>query len=132
MKLTKTNVKNIRKEKDSNLTKYVINYILERWDDYDDKHNIFKDVLNHGCSTGIVSSLIYLSDTSAFYKKYLKDINDWVVNAIDNYGCDFKDLFLNWDKSDPLAQDCYNQQLLAWFGFEEEMRDIYDYYFMEE
>ena len=29
-----------------------------------------------------------------------------------------------WDKEDPLAQDDYNQNLLAWFGFEETLRNI--------
>ena len=35
------------------------------------------------------------------------------------------DLFGNkWDKEDPLAQDTYNQSLLAWFGFEETLTNI--------
>ncbi len=29
-----------------------------------------------------------------------------------------------WDKEDPLAQECHNQNLLAWFGFEETLRNI--------
>ena len=29
-----------------------------------------------------------------------------------------------WDKEDPLAQDDFNQNLLAWFGFEETLRNI--------
>ena len=29
-----------------------------------------------------------------------------------------------WNKEDPLAQDDYNQNLLAWFGFEETLRNI--------
>ena len=29
-----------------------------------------------------------------------------------------------WDKEDPLAQDICNQNLLAWFGFEETLRKI--------
>ena len=35
------------------------------------------------------------------------------------------DLFGNkWDKEDMLAIDIYNQNLLAWFGFEETLRRI--------
>ena len=29
-----------------------------------------------------------------------------------------------WDIEDPLAQDTHNQNLLAWFGFEETLRAI--------
>ena len=29
-----------------------------------------------------------------------------------------------WDKEDPPAQDDFNQNLLAWFGFEETLRNI--------
>ena len=29
-----------------------------------------------------------------------------------------------WDKEDPLAQTTCNQNLLAWFGFEETLRNI--------
>lgn len=29
-----------------------------------------------------------------------------------------------WDSEDPLATDTYNQNLLAWFGFEETLRII--------
>ena len=29
-----------------------------------------------------------------------------------------------WDNEDPLAIDYYNQNLLAWFGFEETMRNL--------
>ena len=30
----------------------------------------------------------------------------------------------SWDKEDPLAIDIHNQNLLAWFGFEEALRNI--------
>ena len=29
-----------------------------------------------------------------------------------------------WDKEDPLAAEDFNQNLLAWFGFEETLRKI--------
>lgn len=29
-----------------------------------------------------------------------------------------------WDKEDPLSNDYTNQNLLAWFGFEETLRNI--------
>ena len=36
-----------------------------------------------------------------------------------------KELFgSKWDNEDPLAIEDYNQNLLAWFGFEETLRNI--------
>lgn len=37
MKLTLPNVKAIKRESDNPLTKYVCNYVINRWGDYDDK-----------------------------------------------------------------------------------------------
>ena len=45
MKLTLSNVKAIKKQTDSPLTKRVCNYVISRWSDYSDKKNIFTDVL---------------------------------------------------------------------------------------
>ena len=59
MKLTLTNIKTIKRESNSPLTKRVCNYIIGEWSDYDDKTNIFKDVLYHGCQSGVVGFLIY-------------------------------------------------------------------------
>ena len=97
MKLTLANVKEIKRNSSSPLTKRVCNYVIGEWSDYSDKKDIFTDVLYHGCQSGIVGELIYYTDTVRFYKQY---------------------------RQDPLAQDTYNQNLLAWFGFEETLRNI--------
>lgn len=126
MKLTITNIKAIKRNSDNPLTKYVCNYIINEWHDYDDKVNIFKDVLYHGCQSGIVSELIYYSDTVAFYKKYRNEINTLLYELMDGTGLhSLTDLFgKNFDAEDPLALDTHNQNLLAWFGFEETLRII--------
>lgn len=46
MKLTKTNIKEIKRNGNS-LEKYVCDYILGQWDNYDDKTNIFENVLRY-------------------------------------------------------------------------------------
>lgn len=126
MKLTLTNVKSIKRESDNPLTKYVCNYIVNEWHDYDDKTNIFKDVLYHGCQSGIVGALIWYSQTTAFYKKYREQINELLSETMIGTGIyNLSDLFgERWDSEDPLATDTYNQNLLAWFGFEETLRII--------
>ena len=125
MKLTKTNIKEIKRNGNS-LEKYVCDYILDEWDNYDDKANIFEDVLRYGCQSGVVGSLIYYSDTVAFYKKHRDEINGILQETMSEYGCyDPPAIFGDrWDKEDPLAIDDFNQNLLAWFGFEETMRKI--------
>ena len=126
MKLTLTNIKELKRSSDSPLTKRVCNYVISRWSDYTDKKDIFTDVLNHGCQSGIVSELIYYTDTVRFYKQYKEEINGLLYDAMNGTGLySPSELFgSKWDKEDPLAQDTYNQNLLAWFGFEETLRNI--------
>ena len=121
MKLTLSNVKEIKRNSDSPLTKRVCNYVIGRWSDYNDKKYIFTDVLNNGCCSGVVSELIYYYDTVRFYKQYRQEINEMLYNIMNETGLYApSELFGDkWDKEDPLAQDDFNQNLLAWFGFEE-------------
>ena len=126
MKLTLSNVKKIKRNSDSPLTKRVCNYVIGRWGDYNDKKYIFTDVLHNGCCSGVVSELIYYYDTVRFYKQYRQEINEMLYNIMNETGLYApSELFGDkWDKEDPLAQDDFNQNLLAWFGFEETLRNI--------
>ena len=126
MKLTLSNVKEIKRNSDSPLTKRVCNYVIGRWGDYNDKKYIFTDVLHNGCRSGVVSELIYYYDTVRFYKQYRQEINEMLYNIMNETGLYApSELFGDkWDKEDPLAQDDFNQNLLAWFGFEETLRNI--------
>ena len=64
--------------------------------------------------------------TKTYYAKHKTEINDLLHEALWSCGTNNpKDLFGDkWDVEDPLALDTYNQNLLAWFGFEETMRKI--------
>lgn len=126
MKLTLSNIKAIKRDTESRLTKRVCNYVISHWGDYDQKVNIFTDVLCHGCQSGIVSELIYYSDTIRFYKQYRQEINELLYDTMNETGDHSPSSLFDdrWDKEDPLAQDTHNQNLLAWFGFEETLRNI--------
>ena len=130
MKLTLANIKELKRNSDSPLTKRVCNYVIGRWGDYNDKKYIFTDVLHNGCCSGVVSELIYYYDTVRFYKQYRQEINEMLYNIMNETGLYApSELFGDkWDKEDPLAQDDsqddFNQNLLAWFGFEETLRNI--------
>ncbi|MBQ0099721.1 MAG: hypothetical protein KBS91_04165 [Firmicutes bacterium] len=128
MKLTKTNLRKMKAQEPKNaVMRYVIDYVLEKYDDYDDKKKIFTDVLEHGCVSGIVGGLIYYSDTTKFYDKHAREINEMVRNEISDCGFNSpKDLFGDkWDENDPFVEDIENKNLLSWFGFECKMRDLY-------
>ena len=56
MKLTLTNVKELKRNSSSPLFKRVCNYVISRWHDYDDKVYTFTDVLYQGCQSGIVGA----------------------------------------------------------------------------
>lgn len=126
MKLTKQNIEQIRSNTTSELMKDVIDYVLDEWDNCGDKKRIFTDVIEHGCQSGFVGYLVYYSQTTAYYEKHKEEINNLLYNAMDKCGIyDPSELFGDkWDREDPLAIDVTNQNLLAWFGFEETMRSF--------
>lgn len=126
MKLNLTNVKRIKSETNNKLTKHVCDWVVGRWGDYDNKKSIFSEVLNYGCQSGIVGELIYYSDTLRFYKRYRDEINELLYDCFNEMGVySPADLFgKKWDKEDMLALETNNQNLLAWFGFEETLRNI--------
>lgn len=123
MNITLERINELKAGTQDELKKEVLDYIIERWDDYDNKNAIFEDVLNHGCASGIVSSLIYYNDTHAFYEKHKKAISNLLYElGINDLAETFKE---QWDEDDPLILDAQNQTLLAWFDFEETLRNIY-------
>ena len=90
--------------------------------------DFIKDVLSDGCISGTVSELVYYSDTIAFYQKHKKDIQRLVAEMMREYGTDsMRGLFdNNFDTKDPFCEGVENQNLLAWFGFEEALKTLAD------
>ena len=125
MKLTLTNLRSIKRNA-THLEKRVCNYVINEWGNYDDKKNIFIDVLNYGCQSGMVGFLIWYSDTVRFYKQYKSEIDELLYNTMYETGIySLPELFgKKWDEEDPLGNSDFNMNLLAWFGFEETLRKI--------
>ena len=121
-KLTLENVRKIKNETNSKLTKYVCDYIIKRWDDYDDKKDIFLDVMKFGCESGVCRDLVFHEQTKRFYETYKHEINNLLWKSDFN---NLADLFGDkWNPYDPLALEEDNENLLAWFGFEETITNI--------
>lgn len=85
--------------------------------------SVIKDLFYGGCQSGMIGELIYYHDTVEFYKRHAKEIDAMLRDLCNDCGCFPSQLFGDkWDNDDPLARDIYNQNLLAWFGFEETAR----------
>ncbi len=122
LKLTLENIEKIKNGSDNKLVKWVCDYVLRKWNSFDDKKNIFLDVISNGCKSGACSDLVYYEQAIRFYKTYKHEINELIYKSdYDN----LSELFgSDWDNYDPLALDENNQNLLAWFGFEETLTNI--------
>lgn len=84
-----------------------------------------EDLLQHGCQSGMVSGLIYYTDTVAFYDEHQSEIDAMLQETCEDCVLRPDELFGDkWDSSDPLARGDMNKNLLAWFGFEEATRNI--------
>ena len=93
-----------------------------------ESEDFIHDVLSGGCANGTVGELIYYSDTIAFYRRHKKDIQKLVTELMSDCGEDsMKGLFGdNFDAEDPFCEGDQNQNLLAWFGFEEALKTLAD------
>ena len=122
LELTLENVEKIKNETNNKLVSRVCRYIISNWDYYDDKKDIFLSVMKFGCKSGICRDLIYYGQTKRFYETFKFEINELIYksdydNLADLFGSD-------WDIHDPLALEEDNQNLLAWFAFEETITNI--------
>jgi hypothetical protein len=84
------------------------------------------DLLTHGCQSGIVPHLIYYRDTVKFYRQHRKEIDGLLYELMESCGEKSPAALFGdkWDELDPFARDEQNQNLLAWFGFEEAARPL--------
>jgi hypothetical protein len=111
----------------SPLFKKVASILISKYKNggYPSLKSVLEDV-QHGLQSGIISELIYYSDTIKWYKKYKKEIAKMLRDTMYEMGVDSpKDVFgKNWDDDDHFAEDTHNQNLLAWYSFEETARNI--------
>jgi hypothetical protein len=93
-----------------------------------ESEDFIRDVLSGGCINGKVEELIYTVDCVAFYRKHKRDIQKLVTELMSDCGTDsMKGLFGDkFDAEDPFCEEDENQNLLAWFGFEEALRMLAD------
>jgi hypothetical protein len=90
------------------------------------EESFFSDLMNHGCVSGMVGGLIYYSETTKFFTKHKDEINQMLSNTLSECGlsCPSELFGDKFDTDDFLCVDTTNQNLLAWFAFEETARNI--------
>lgn len=121
-------LKEIGAKTKSPLTKKVVSILARNYSDggYSSMPMYLDEILRNGLQSGVISELIYYKDTLAFYKKYKKEILTLLKETLYQYGSSSPiDIFgRNWDIEDFSIEDTQNQNLLAWFAFEETTRNL--------
>ena len=108
---------------ESKLKDAVIDEALEYETD-DDIKSFFEDLLNHGCVSGMIGSLIYYADTNKFFDDNEEEIEELVYEMQQELGYKKRAEFiasLN-GSAESISQE---KNLLSWFAFEETARKIY-------
>ena len=107
------------------LMKAVVDDILNQDKDY--QQDYIKDVLEHGCQSGVVSSLIYYNDTADFYNKYSDDIYNLLYADMQELGYKtIPEMVASLNGAKDVGSDEQYKNLLAWYGYERTMQDIHD------
>lgn len=119
---TKKQLRELKASTENKLTKKVINSILNQGN-AEECNSYFEDVLNHGCISGIVCELISYHDTIKWYNKYKNEINELIKHMKFELDMNIDDLN-GFDTDDMLCMEQQNQNLLAWFSYEQTCYDI--------
>lgn len=106
---TKKSLRDLKFTTESELQKAVIADLLSQGST-EEIENYIHDVLSHGCSSGIVSMLIYYVDTEKFFKRHAEEILELLQNYREECG-DIPSFELNSNN-------------LAWFGYEMTVQNI--------
>ncbi len=107
---------------DNKLKSAVIDIIMDRTES--ERIHFITDTLKHGCVSGMVGELIYYSDTCKFYNEHKEDIFDLAdESGICNSAVE---LFASLNGAKDVHSVDEEENLRAWFGFEEMLRRIAD------
>ena len=110
----------------TDLEKEVIEIIQDEAGDYENLETYMIDLEKAGCVSGMVGALIYYPDTQRFASSHAKEINELLHHMLSDFGLDtpFELFGEKWDQEDNLCLSATNQNLIAWFAFEETARNI--------
>ena len=104
-------LKQICKDNPESIKSAVAQEVLE----HDDPQSFFDDLQQHGCISGMVTSLIYYTDTHAFYNKHYEEIEELRTEYESSIG-------------EPLQINNDLKNFLAWFAFEQVAYELVNEY----
>ena len=83
---------------------------------YSSPEDFFQNLLEYGCQSGMIWSLVYYWDTHAFYDKFYDDIETirWdltVQDIMPEIGCGDLKNFMAWLAFEEVARDIYINEL---------------------
>ena len=92
----------------------VVEILVDELSDIEDDEilSYMRDIINYGCVSGTVKSLITYKDTEKFFDKYADEIFDLINEKRDD----------GWD----LNNIEFNKNNLAWWSFEVIVSEIYN------
>lgn len=138
MKFSKTALRQLKTMEGFNnrLSKRVINDLLATGLNTKDLEKHLQDIINYGCASGTVSSLIYYSDTVRFFDNYRKEIIDMAEEFLqytDNLYDDNDKLYFTFNNGERYTegQKKFTQEqknILAWFAYEEIIQYIIGFF----
>jgi len=117
--------------KNSNgIKREVIKDALEVASNIEDFVSYLKDVSEHGCVSGICTSLIAYADTEKFYDTYEEEIEDMLEEYRVVFGAKNRlELISTFNGAENVGSVLQEKNLLAWFAYEERARQILKEYF---
>ena len=96
------------------IEKEVINDIINMLDEDasdDEVQRLLEEINEHGCSSGIVPSMIYYTDTEKFFDKYSNEIFE---------------LYNDFNEETGYTLSTIDKNSLAWFSYELIVSNLYD------
>ena len=110
---------------ETKLEKAVQRIVNRQAKDYGSVEAWLADLRQGGCASGMVTEMIYYTDTVRFFKRHEQEITALLANLLSDVGSSPKELFCSgWDEDDPSARETHNQNTLAWFAFEQTAFDL--------
>ncbi len=108
---------------DNELKDAVIDTIINRTPS--ERIHFITCTLQNGCVSGMVGELIYYSDTCKFYEKHKDDIYLLAEEQAQEMGYNnVFELYASLNGAKDLGGIDQQENLLAWYGFEETLRNI--------
>ena len=98
---------------------------IQEYEEATEQIQYIQDTLQYGCVSGNVGELIYYHDTIKWYEDYKEEINELLYEWLESSGMSISEMFGDkFDSEDSLCIQQNNQNLLAWFSYEETARNI--------